>query len=93
VLFRMPSAGAPGPFLSLPGGDGPLLVADRTFVLAPVVSVAAVAGQRSPEVWVVLLAGMLFVLLLEGVLLVAAARPREPLFDLAWSDAQAGQRR
>jgi hypothetical protein len=85
----MPASAGSGPFLSLPGGNATLTVADRTFVLAPVVSQAALAGQQSAEVWVVLLAGMLFVALLEGVLLVAATRPIEvESVDLTWPEAR-----
>jgi hypothetical protein len=88
-LFRMPASAGAGPFVSLPGGDGTLTVAGRSFVLAPVVSQAALAGQQSAEVWVVLLAGMLFVALLEGVLLVAATRPIEvESVDITWPEAQ-----
>jgi len=88
-LFRMPASAGAGPFVSLPGGDGTLTVAGRSFVLAPVVSQAALARQQSAEVWVVLLAGMLFVALLEGVLLVAATRPIEvESVDLTWPEAR-----
>jgi hypothetical protein len=88
-LFRMPANVGSDPFVSLAGGNATLTVADRTFVLAPVVSKAALAGQQSAEVWVVLLAGMLFVALLEGVLLVAATRPIEiESVDLTWPEAR-----
>jgi sensor domain CHASE-containing protein len=91
-LFRMPASVGAGPFVSLPGGDATLTVADRTFVLAPVVSQAALARQQSAEVWVVLLAGMLFVALLEGVLLVTATRPAEiDSVDLTWPEARLRQ--
>jgi sensor domain CHASE-containing protein len=91
-LFRMPASAGPDPFLSLPGGDATLVVADRSFVLAPVVSKAALARQQSAEVWIVLLAGMLFVALLEGVLLVAASRPIEiDSVDLTWPEARLGR--
>jgi hypothetical protein len=82
AFFRMPASAAGGPFVSL-HGQRPLIIADRSFVLAPAVSKTALIGHQSLEVWVVLLAGMLFVGLLEGVLLVAAGRPRqEELFEL-----------
>jgi sensor domain CHASE-containing protein len=88
-LFRMPASAGAGPFVSLPGGNGTLAVAGRSFVLAPAVSQAALARQQSAEVWVVLLAGMLFVALLEGVLLVAATRPIEvESVDITWPEAQ-----
>jgi sensor domain CHASE-containing protein len=93
VFFRMPASAGPGPFLRLPGGEASLTVADRAFVLAPLVSQAALAGQRSVEVWVVLLAGMLFVALLEGVLLVAASGPLEETFAIPWQEVQSGRRR
>jgi integral membrane sensor domain MASE1 len=94
-LFRMPSNAGAGPFRSLENGEKVLVIADRSFVLAPVVSQAALNTQRSAEVWVVLLAGMLFVALLEGVLLVAATRPREAAqdnFDITWPEAHLGRR-
>ena len=73
VLYRAPASAGPGPFVSV-HGEAPLIIADRSFVLAPIVSRAALVGQQSAEVWIVLLVGMLFVALLEGVLLVAAGR-------------------
>jgi hypothetical protein len=81
----------PGPFFPLPGDPAPLAIGDRTFALAPLVSQSALAANQSMEVWVVLLAGMLFVALLEGVLLVAAtSRVREEVYsetgDLTWHD-------
>jgi hypothetical protein len=50
-------------------------------VLVPVVSRAAMVAQQSTDVWIVLVAGMFFVVLLEGVMLVitaAAATSRTP---------------
>jgi hypothetical protein len=92
-LFRMPSTAGGGPYRSLEDGEKVLVVADRSFVLAPVVSQAALNVQRSAEVWVVLLAGMLFVALLEGVLMVAASRQKEAEnFDITWPEAQLGRR-
>jgi hypothetical protein len=80
-LWRMPASAGPGPFFPLRDAEAPLVIADRSFVLAPVVSRAAMAGQQSVDLWVVLLTGMLFVALLEGVLLVAASRPAELVLD------------
>jgi integral membrane sensor domain MASE1 len=77
LMFRMPSRAGVGPFHALHAGDTTLLVADRTYILSPLVSQAAVVAQQSAEVWVVLLAGMMFVVLLQGVLLVSLARHRE----------------
>lgn len=89
AFFRMPASAAGGNFVSL-HGQRPLTIADRSYLLAPAVSRAALVGQQSLEVWVVLLAGMLFVGLLEGVLLVATGRPRhEELFDLPLQRAHA----
>jgi hypothetical protein len=89
ALFRMPASAGPGPFVSLAKAERPLVIADRTYVLAPAVSKAALTRQQSLEVWVVLLAGMLFVALLEGVLLVAAGRPRHQFFDVPLQHARA----
>jgi hypothetical protein len=89
ALFRMPASAASATFLALRDAEVPLVIADRSFLLAPVVSRAALAGQQSLEVWVVLLMGMLFVALLEGVLLVAANRPAELVLDDAtFADAR-----
>lgn len=97
-LFRMPANAGPGPFRAIEDGEQVLVVADRSFVLVPVVSQAALNTQRSAEVWVVLLAAMLFVALLEGVLMVgtvragrratAAVTPAvEVVDDLTWPEA------
>jgi hypothetical protein len=94
-LFRMPANIGPGPYRTLDDGERVLVIADRSFVLAPVVSQAALTSQQSAEVWVVLLAGMLFVALMEGVLLVAATSRREAArddFDITWPEAQLGRR-
>jgi hypothetical protein len=89
ALFRLPASAASPSFLALRDAEVPLVIADRSFVLAPVVSRAALAGQQSVEVWVVLLAGMLFVALLEGVLLVAASRrPDLVLDDATFAEAR-----
>jgi hypothetical protein len=89
-LFRMPASAGAGSYVPLREAEAPLVIADRSFVLAPAVSRAALVGQQSVEVWVVLLAGMLFVLLLEGVLLVAASRPPAlELDDATFADARA----
>jgi hypothetical protein len=98
-LFRMPTSAGPGPFRAPEEGERVLVVADRSFVLAPVVSQAALNTQRSAEVWVVLLAGMLFVTLLEGVLLVGATRAARAAaaasldeVDLTWPEARLERR-
>ena len=66
----------------LPATDQPprpevrLTIADRGFSVIPVVSRAAASAQRSPEVWVVLVSGMAFVVMLQCVLLVVSGRSR-----------------
>jgi hypothetical protein len=91
TLFRTPSNAGPAPLVPLRDHDTTLIVADRSFVLAPFVSRASLQRQQSLELWVVLLAGMLFVALLEGVLMVLAGRtsPALVLDDVTFDEARA----
>ena len=91
VFFRMPSVAGPGPYRTVHDGERPLVIADRTFVLVPLISQSALLGQQSAEVWVVLLAGMLFVALLEGILIVSATRRRPSIFDLTVTEARSAK--
>jgi integral membrane sensor domain MASE1 len=54
-----------------------LSLAERRYVLVPVVSRAAMVAQQSTDVWIVLVAGMFFVVLLEGVMLVITGGRRD----------------
>jgi hypothetical protein len=54
-----------------------LTLAERHYMLVPVVSAAALVAQQSTDVWIVLVAGMFFVVLLEGVLLVITGGRRD----------------
>jgi sensor domain CHASE-containing protein len=54
-----------------------LTLADHRYRLVPVVSHAAMVAQQSTDVWIVLVAGMFFVVLLEGVMLVITGGRRD----------------
>ena len=51
-----------------------LTIAERAFAVVPVVAGPTLAVERSGEAWIVLVAGMLLVALLQGVLLVVTGR-------------------
>lgn len=80
--LRDPAAGGPvlhrlGPTGDVAGREVRMAFGNRTLVLAPVMARTALAAQRSAQVWTVLVAAMLFVVLLEAILLVASAAREE----------------
>jgi hypothetical protein len=70
-LSRTPTGNTARPLTTV----GNLTVGDRTYTLIPVASQATIAAERSGESWIVIIAGMLFVAVLQGILLAATARP------------------
>jgi integral membrane sensor domain MASE1 len=67
-LAGTPTSGA----VSMPART--LTIAERAFAVVPVVAGPTLAVERSGEAWIVLVAGMLLVALLQGVLLVVTGR-------------------
>jgi hypothetical protein len=93
LLFRAPASAGNGPFVPLTDIELPISLADHPYVVVPLASRAAVIGQHNPQVWVVLLACMLFVALLQGVLLVGLGRPHASLAALPYDEMRAASGR
>jgi integral membrane sensor domain MASE1 len=69
---------------------GRLGLGERAFAVVPVVDAAALAVERSGEAWIVLVAGMLLVALLQGVLLVVTGGDddtEDTLVETEWPPA------
>jgi hypothetical protein len=74
TIHRLPGTPTTG---AVPLPARTLSIAERAFAVVPVVGGPVLAVERSGEAWIVLVAGMLLVALLQGVLLVVTGREEE----------------